>query len=419
MRKLISMAAVALLFVGATSCSQNEPKNPEETGAGNVTITLALTGEEGTRAVAPSTVKPNTTWAKVGPMMVLFVGSDDKVKDARAIAAQTGSAILPQTFTGVKAGLCDIYIVSNYPQGGDDGWNAGNVVGKTINDQLKIALKEIPVGSIPDASLLTAEAGSKAYPEAPEVFVAKKANVTIPNNGTNLDLTAEADHFKLARAVSLIRIRIDQNHADALANANIDFTAGKAVFAVRRATTTYGIYGSYSYLTETGSADGIMGNTFPAATFTGTADSKNVFMSAKALSDAEPTSATHSAGPGGAANKPIIAGLDIDLWQEYLIWAGGGKPDQPSKKFDIVLSGLTKDNSYVALGKTTPEDPNTRVYWTGAVDAVVGPNQILELVLTLKTAGSVDTPPVGQYGGLDIEVELVGWGNIIGTEMDL
>jgi hypothetical protein len=231
------------------------------------------------------------------------------------------------------------------------------------------------------------------------------AEVVIPNDGTVKNLTGSP--FVVARAVSLIRIRVDQDPAEAVANANVDFT--DAMFAVRRATTTYSLNGTYTYAT----ADGTTGLASIPGTFApATPETTNVFFSNKAVKTANPAAADYT-----NPNTIMVASDGIDLWNDYLIWAGGSTTDA-AKKFDIVIGGVTKAG-YVPVGETTAVAAGTPVYWTGAVNGLMGPNQILELILTLKTAGSVTPPEVGEYGGLEITADLVDWGDIIDVSMDL
>ncbi len=411
------MAAVAFMCFAATSCNK-DVNNANEDGKGTVTVSFALNDGKETRAAA-STARPTTTWNNVERMMILFVEKDGvEVKDARIVnrpSDLTNATQITQTFTDVKANPTDgwdTYIVGNYP----DSWNVGNVIGQSINNQLKMPAPKITVTDDPlttvsdDDGAGLAPAGT-TYGEAPEIFVAKKpaSEVKIPIGGK---LTISSP-FTLTRAVSLIRIRVDQDPAEALANANIDFS--KAVFAVRRATTTYSLPGTYTYKT----ADATTGATFPGTFEPATVSDTNVFWSNKNTLTAEPTTGYDF----GTTPSPIKA-AGIDLWSEYMVWAGGNRNNteaaENAKRFDIVLSGITKNASYVPLGQTTPVAKGTRVYWTGAVDAIVGPNQILELDLTLKTAGSTgSTPEVGQYGTLEIFVNLIGWGDIINVDLPM
>ena len=418
------MAAVAFMVIGATSCAKTGGDQIDQ-GTGSVTISLDLNDGKATRATA-STARPITTWAKVSRMMILFVNTaDSKVVDARVISNYptdlTTSGPITETFTDVKASPTtgwDTYIVGNYPNDPTTGWNVGNVIGKNIATQLKIAAPNVVVtnnSATPDDDGLSLYNAGTTYGEAPEIFVAKKlaAEVKVPNGGAPLNLTSSP--FRLTRAVSLVRIRVDQNPTEALSNANIDLST--AVFAIRRATTTYSLPGSYSYK----ATDVVTGNTTFPGTFEPTLPSDaNVFWSKKAVQTTEPTTG-YDFGPSATAKAIKVEG--IDLWNEYMIWAGGNRnttdATENAKRFDIVLSGVTKDASYVPVGQTATVPKDTRVYWTGQVDAIVGPNQILELDLTLKTAGSTGTPDVGQYGSLEIAVNLVGWGDIINVDVPM
>jgi hypothetical protein len=272
MRKIISTLAVAaLLFAGATSCNKESGNEAMDTGAGSVKVKLSL--NKGTLSRAASSARPTTAWSDMSNMMILFVtagGTETaQVMDARSIAIPDMSDDATATFTDVKASDAngwDAYIVGNYPAA----WTPGNVVGKRLSELTIVA----PANPDYATSVLGTVTGT-AYGESPEVFVAKQTGVKV------IPGAADPTHpsaFKIARAVSMARVRIERNSTETPANATISFVDG--LFAIRRATTTYGMFGTYNYLT-TDVATGFAN--FPG-TFTPTpSPATNVFFSNKGM----------------------------------------------------------------------------------------------------------------------------------------
>lgn len=397
MRKTISiMAVAAALLVSVTSCSKNEG-NPDAGKTGDLKITFSIDGsDQPTKAAPVSTARPKTSWSNISNMMILFVNSGTNiVADAREITGfASGTAIFQNVAANSSTGW-DCYIVGNYPST----WSAGYVVGKNVVTQLTITA---PLSTSYATGGLV-ESGATAYDEVPEIFVAKQSGVKIIADG-NSPLPPT---FKLARAISLLRVRIDKSPNN---NNDIDFAT--AQIAVRRATTTYSLSGTYNYTV----ADGTTGlSTFPGTYTPAPPAPANVFYKAEAMKTTPPPVADYD-------NGGTILQDGITLWNDYQIWPGGGlKTDLGSLKFDIVISGVTAPGtSYIPFGKTTAVPAGTRVFWTGAVQQKVGPNQILELVITLNTAGS-DGPvtPVGEYGDLSIAVQILPWGDIQYVDMPL
>lgn len=401
MKKSISILAVAAaLLVGASSCSKDSGVNPAQ-GEGSLTVNFNMApNQPQTRAI--STAKPVTTWGSVSNMMIMFVNpATSVVEDARAITVPAAGAALTgqaATFLNVKAHAgWDCYIVGNYPSS----WSAASVVGKNVTNQLNVVAPAS--ATYAGSALAGANAGGTGYDEAPEIFVAKQPGVVIAAGVNNIHPTA----FKLARAVSIVRVRVDQKN-NTVGNEKINFAVANAMFAVRRATTTYALNGTYTYAV----ADGVTGANFPGTFTPAAALPTNVFYKEGALKTAAPASADYELG-----SSPLVDS-DITLWNDYKIWAGGAEnPD--SQRFNIVLCGVTKDATYTPLGSQVTVAAGTPVYWEGSVIKAIGPNQILELVLKLEKPGTIDPPTVSEYANLDIKVDLLPWGDIVGVEIPM
>jgi len=396
------MAVAALLLAGAASCAKDNGPVTEE-GAGNVTVKFAFDESAAPESRAVSTAKQTTEWADIQRMMILFVNPGNKViADARTIAVPTGSATFtPAMFTDVRANSTgwDAYIVANYPTE----WTPGNVVGKNLG---QLTIEVAPADASFTTSVLNVS-GNTAYGEAPEVFVAKQTGVVVAE-GTN---NTHPNTFKLIRAVSQFRVRIVKDGTQTAQNSTIDFATADAIVAIRRATVTYSMDGLFDYAAVVGTADGVAGANFPA-TFTPTTPvATNLIYSPGALNSSAPTA--------GYNNGNTLMADGVAYWKDILVWAGGSKTVN-ANRFDLFLCGTTTDANYVPAGQTAAVGAGTKVYWAGALNGVMGPNQILEVLVTLNTSGTT-TPPTtpGTYGNLEITGELLGWGNIQYVEMPL
>lgn len=400
MKRKSSLWAWALLalFAGITSCSQDSDndRSGEEGKSGKLTISFTIPAETQTRAMLPSTAKPVTTWANISRAMIIFVDpGTNMVKDARAVTLPTsGSAATTNAYTGVVANAAgyDAYIIGNFPST----WAVGTMKGQNLSTLTFTA----PTATDYNGSVHF-DTGSTGYGEVEDIFVAKQTNVIVNADDNNTHGTA----FALTRINSLFRVRLDANtHASTTKNDKIDFAKPTTMVSIRRAATGYLLTGSTTYpIQPSGTATSPGSYSFANAT-----KALNVFFKADAMKDTNPTAATHS-------NHTTLLAGEVTFWNEYKIFPGGSNATGAGtglNKFDIVLSGVTKDGTYIPSGSTTPVSAGTRIYWSGQVQNAVGPNQILELNIMLETAGTTTLPPVGAYGNLEISVSLAQWGDI-------
>lgn len=409
MNKLSILAAgILALLVGVTSCSKTPDGTTEgeETGTGKLSISLSLpSGTSETRAITASTAKPVTSWANLTRAMILFVDPlTNVVKDARAvILPATGSAGTNNAYTGVIASSAtgyDAYIVGNYPAI----WAVGTMKGRNLTTLPFAAPAATGYGN----GTPHYDAGSTGYGEVEDIFVAKQSNVIINADANNI----HSMPFVLARINSLFRVRLDVNtKASTTRNDRVNFTAPTAMISIRRAATSYILAGSTTYQ-MVGNPTAISPGAYSFANAT---KALNVFYKTAAMKDANPSATTHT-------NPETIITGGVTLWNEYKVYPGGSNETNLGSglnKFDIVLSAVTTDGTYIPVGHTTPVVAGTRVYWSGQVQNAVGPNQILELNIPLETAGTIDLPPVGEYGNINITVSIVQWGDIIASDLPL
>ncbi len=380
MKKIfLTMASLAVVLAGVTSCAKDEPVVGEE-GTGNLLINFTL-DTPASRAIVASGAMPATSWANITSLMILFTDGTT-VKDAQTVELHPSgvgtASYKPAVLTDVKAGNWTAYLVANLPSGT---WTPSNVIGKTLSE-ITVSL---PANAAYAASDLEDEVGGTGYGVAPELFVAMQANVDVAE-GT---LSEHGGVFALTRVVSQIRIRVDQDGS--VQNSTlVDFKSdGVFQFAIRRAKTTYALNGTYSF------ADATTKN--------------NVFFSTDNVKTANPT--TYVNNLGVVVTDPFMSATDdTDFWQDYLIWPGGAAAG--AERFDIVVSGMGKAGYVPAEGTAETLTGDERLYWDGAVNGVVVANNILELNIVLSEAGGVTPPEVGTYGNLQINVGLTPWAGV-------
>lgn len=385
MKKAISFVSLVLIVLaGMTSCSKDNGEIGDKS-KGGLKITLGFTKPmeipEG-RAYTPSDAKPVTTWAKnIKSLQLVLTTSTGLVKDIRTITyspAVDHVAITPATFTDIVAGTYDVYVIANLDQTGSP-FASGTAAAHSlvIGDNLATKLYKLSKVTPWPATEVT---GSNGYSEPAEIFLAKKANVNVPSEGT-----AEAGTLNLTRMTSLLRVRIDKS--DAVNAAPIDFDRGAGIRLRRH------------------------GNSLNLSTGVVTKATDDVFYSAKTFKTAEPVAADYAGGK--------VLTDQFTLWNDYLILPGGGTTTGTG--FNIAISGLAPAGYKLADGTTVPAGPGLIVWWQGTVTSAITANGILDLGIKITTpgAGGPGVPPVADYGSLNISVDLIEWGAIVSKEMEL
>lgn len=406
MKKRSILTAIAtVLLLGITSCSKESgEKGDDSDGTGKLSITfnLPVDGPK-SRAIAPSKAKPVTTWSSISRAIIIFVNpTTGIIKDAREmILPADGTGNATNVYMGVVANPTGYtaYILGNYPAA----WSVATMKGRDY-----ASFVFAPSAAASYAGSPHFDNGSTGYGEVDDIFVARQTNVIV-NADTNNEFNTP---FALARINSLFRARIDVITKNATTkNSVIDFAASTAMFSIRRTATSYSLVGTTNYP----SSSGVLAS--PGAySFANTAKKElNVFYKQDAMKDANPKKETHT-------NPETMLVNPITFWNEYRIFPGGSNETTVGSgkdKFDIVLSGLTKDDTYIPTGYTKPVPAGTRIFWSGQVQNAVGPNQILELNIVLESAGTTTLPEVGEYGNLTIKATLVQWGDIISSELPM
>ena len=378
MKKQFSILTVAVaLLMGITSCSKDNESVP--TGEGTLKVNFNFETVTPTRA-ATSDAKPDTKWSNIKNLQLVLVDGTGVAKVVRDVTIPAdGAATSPsQTFDRIPTGSYTIYLIANNGYVGNPfgsttakiGTANPIVVGTNFNTAL-MNLVAAPVNSY----LGTAPAN--AYDEASELFVGYAPTGAIEADKVN----ATPVDVKLTRAVSLLRIRIDQTDVVSKAN-TVDFThAADASIRLRRHAKALKILGS------------------PVSQFDASKDGQ-AFTSTKAFKKVAPTT-------GYTGNMGL--GSDFTLWNDYVILPGG-HASVGANKFNLLISGhapagyINSEGGIVATG-------GARVWWQGDVDGLIAANGILVLNVKVATPGYEDeNPPVFEtYGKLAITATIVDW----------
>ena len=409
--RFLSLMMAAAMLVGATSCDKeagNDGAESLETGTLKVTLDFAKpSSNAATYAPTQSTAKPSTTWQNnIKSLAVFFVDNSGLIKAAQAIPYDLKNDLLMQdkTVKGVPVGTYDVYVFANWDQGECD-WSVAAAKGRQIKD---LYMKAATNGDYATYKHQTSEANSNGYKEAPEVFVAKHSNITIVADQTITDPAP----YQLTRIVSLVRVRIDQTQ-DNVNNHNnlINFQDENASLRIRRINT--GINLLYTDATRT------------ATTNRTETDAKDaVFFAKGAFKNSEPT--------GGYSAGTVLTD-QFKSWTDVILFPAGSET-VGAEKLDVVVTGITTAD-YVPAGypKTIggvlveKAPAGSQIAWSGAVTAELTANGIVELNLTLLSAGQwVDRtnpdkplPEPLEYGNLEIKVGLVEWGAIKQVNIEL
>ncbi len=391
MKKLSMMFAAMAAFVllGAVSCSKDTDNGYDgEPGTGKVVIAFNFDTQEAGRAdYTTSASKPTTSWKNNITSLTLFLVDPltDMVKVALPVTElPTDDDIAAEsfTFTNVPAGDYTGYLVANFDQ------SNANFSGSTINQDIDdLLMGMVALTSWPKDPV--SEATSTAYEEAPEIFLAVRPNTDVDANTTNDYFLDTNDHFILTRAVSLIRVRINNSVGDGVDNTKVDFSHADASLRIRRIGTSL--------------------------------NPKSTVAPSPALS----TNLIWDKGwnIGNTPPTGYSAGLLIDAtngqsaWKDLRVYPGGGTGTS-ANKFNIVVSGMA-EAGYVPSGATTGLAAPALVYWDGTVEAAVTANNILELNVDLKSQGKPTVPIVTETGSLIIGVGLANWGSISGVYMPI
>lgn len=398
------MAAALAMLVGGISCSKDNSGQKESNGQGNLVINFGF--EEATKAPTSDKVVPITTWTNNIKEMSLLLVNGGIIKDVRNITIENANNHneITRMFEGIEAGTYEAYIIANYNQTttpfGAGKVNPSSTIGSTlkgsnINSLLfNLATVASPIGNDP--------AGSTVMGEPAEIFLAKQTGITITADNTYTHPTA----FKLTRAVSLLRVRINQAYNPTLYpgsvdNTGVDFkTQGKTNLRLRLHGTGINVGTAANATTAPYGIEGITALT---------ANSSYVLYSDKKFK----TATDFVASQYGNGADMGLNNDDFTLWNEYMMLPGGSKTTG-ALKFNVALGGWAPQG-YLAnssTGTVPVPQGGAMVYWAGQVTGDIAPNGIIELNLRLETAGTIgpDVPPVADFGNLVIDVDLTEWG---------
>lgn len=420
-KNFLLIFAAAAMLAGGVACSKEGDVSSEatgETGALKVSITWVQQASE-TKAATSTSVIPVTTWANNIDDMWLVLSGSGVIKDVRSITPETsnGNSSITRLFNDIEVGTYDVYVVANVGKittpFGTGAVNPSTAMGNSLKGTSMSAFL-LNLQTITAASTVGNDtASTTAYNEPSEIFIAKTTGVTINQDAT----TTVSSPLALTRAVSLLRVRINQVYDSSIAgsidNSDVDFrTSGSVATRLRYHGTGIGVADAAN---STVTPYGIQGITTTAASL------NNALYSGKTYKNA---SEFVAANYGSGADMGL-SNSDFTLWNEYLMLPGGSDTDG-NLKFNVALTGLAPVG-YVAIDATTgaqtaPLTTPTIVTWVGQVSGAVKPNQIIELNLRLLSAGFIgpDIPTPTQYGNLEISLNLLDWDtNVIYVPIEL
>ena len=419
------VAAVTLM--GLSSCNKDaegDVTGGDPMGSGSMKITLGFDSAESATYATASTAKPSTSWKNnIKSLGVFFVEKiSGEIKNAQSVPfdnSQNNLTEQTKTVKGIPVGTYDVYVFANWDQGGHTdvnkaNWSVAAAKGRKIQDLYVDALASSTYDAYKHP---TSEVNSKGYDEAPEVFVAMHTGIVITADQTFQDPTA----YALTRIVSLVRIRIDQSVNNTENKNNlISFQDANASLRIRRIHT-----GATLQYTDANMS---------TSTRRFESDAKNsVFFAQGAYEDTDPST--------GYSSGKILTD-NFTSWKDVKL-IPAGSTTAAAEKLDVVITGITTNDQYVPAGFPKEIDPDgagpeeatlvekapkgAQIAWAGAVDYVLKGNGIMELNLTLLSAGQwvdpetpdLPLPEPQEYGNLEIKVGLVDWGAIESVNMDM
>lgn len=396
MKKQFSILTVAMtLLMGITSCNKDNSGAEPTDGSGTLKLSFNFktTAAPGAKALTSEAV-PTTAWENITDLKLVLVqsGKVAYVKDVTIPAS--GSSITPaQTFERIPVGVYDIYMIGNNSKTGNPfgsataQLNTGGTITNSTDFNTELFKLIASTGYLGDGPT------GAAYDEASELFIGYV-------QGT-INADAEtATSVSLARAVSLLRVRIDQTDTGSEAN-TILFTGleGSANTSIRLRR-----HASSLKLTKV--------SPFTEAQFN--ANKENyAFVSTKAFKDSDPL--TGYTGAMGTSNS------DFSLWNDYVILPGGHAATG-AEKFNLLLSGHAP-NGYVGSNgvASTGSGERARVWWQADVDGMIAANGILSLNVKVSTKGFVDPnpPTFTEFGKLKITASLIDWSPVTNVDVPM
>jgi len=404
---LFSLASVVLLL---TSCGNDESITTTSAKKGDLVTKIYFEGIS--KKAASSTAIPVTSWKNVNKMQLFLYKSDGTVAysdvlDPTKIADNTKT----YTWKDIPEGIYELALVANiksdednvdtYLDGGTNKVKLEqyNVVGKKINSEIFIDLKELSAFPFPGDH--TFKGTDKPYAPASEIFTAYASTVKIEEGKKN-DLSSAP--LKLKREISLMRVRVDRTDKpeSAPALSTVNFAHEKNYLTVENLPVGLGL--------KLGAFEGGIYST--------TSDANRILIGAtgvKTYNDQDPTIADYD---------PIsIVDSKFTLWQDIRVFPNATRADNidPDKdtsaerRYVITLTGWApKDYEYADGSKAEKAQP---VYWSGTAKGAFSPNIIREVNINILSKGYREKPEPQPEGELTISVESpANWDSNIESE---
>jgi len=424
-----SFYVLMLLFL--SSCASNENVDTTTKGTGELIAKINFSQAQGTRATTDekSNAIPITSWDNVKDLQLfLYDSSNGKVAFSAIFLPSVG---IPSgsdtertfTWTNVPKGTYKLALIANINENSTDykirttldggvNWEmltAYNVIGKSLttpNIYADLVTRNLPNGHTWNASGEGAVI-HQGYTPPSEIFTAYSSSNVVIEEGKTTDLKKSEDkNLSLKRAISLMRVRVDNSVKPAAPDLDkVTYNASISFIAVHRLPT--GLKLDDTSVLETSDVKRILIGSEGETTFN--------------IKDPDVKNDHYSIAEDSKTPGVIIQG-NYKLWQDICVLPNTNGTDQTAdadaaRKYFIVIAASVP-NGYVYADKTVAKNDKQAVYWSGTINGVFSPNVIREVNVNLASAGYPNNPTgPDNPGGLIITVGApMPWSSTIVSE---
>lgn len=422
-----SFYVLMLLFL--SSCASNENVDTTTKGTGELIAKINFSQAQGTRATTDekSTAIPITSWDNVKDLQLfLYDSSNGKVAFSAIFTPSNGVASGEGkifTWTNVPKGTYKLALIANINENSTDykirttldggvNWEmltAYNVIGKSLttpNIYADLVTKNLPNGHTWNASGEGAVI-HQGYTPPSEIFTAYSSSNVVIEEGKTTDLKKSEDkNLSLKRAISLMRVRVDNSVKPAAPDLDkVTYDADISFIAVHRLPTGLKLDDS-----------GVFGTSEVKRILIGS-EGKTTFN----ITDPDVENDHYSIANDSKTQGKIIQG-NYKLWRDICVLPNTNGTDSKAdadaarKYFIVIAASVPK--GYIYADKTVAKNDVQAVYWSGTINGVFSPNVIREVNVNLASAGYPANPTgPDNPGGLIITVGApLDWSSTIESE---
>ncbi len=285
-----------------------------------------------------------------------------------------------------------------------------NVVGKKVNSEIYIDLKERAAGFPTEHTFLTTNASYKPYEASSEVFTAYQTGVEVKEGEKNTLGT-----LALKREISMARILVDKEVKPTAPKLNeVSFNHSSCLISIENMPVGLGLQ-----------FDTFNGGIYDAVSF----NPNRIIIGAygtDAYNTADPVSGYKNPA-GGAVTILGTEGTDIyTMWKDIQVLPNATKKEiadgtftsggdiKAENRYKVRLTGWVQAGYEFEDGVAAVAQP---VYWKGTIKGVFSRNTIREVKISIKTKGEGKITPFEGEGELEITVGTPeDWNSVIETE---